>query len=114
MNKLLVSISIFLILATSCAPGTNVQVNTPDTSFQLTAPGPNPLMNQPDANGRIALTGAGLWHGVISPITLIISFFNPDVQMYEVHNSGSEYNLGFLLGQVLVVLAIGLAIRLRR
>ena len=114
MKNLLVSVSIFLILTTSCAPGTNVQVNTPDASFQLTAPGPNPLMNQPDSNGRVALTGAGLWHGVIAPITLIISFFNPDVQMYEVHNSGSEYNLGFLLGQILVVLAIGLAIRLRR
>ncbi len=114
MKNLLVSVSIFLVLTTSCAPGTNVQVNTPDSNFQLTAPGPNPLMNQPDANGRVALTGAGLWHGIIAPITLIISFFNPDVQMYEVHNSGSEYNLGFLLGQILVLLALGLVVRLRR
>ena len=114
MKNLLVSVSIFLVLTTSCTPGTNVQVNTPDSNFQLTAPGPNPLMNQPDANGRVALTGAGLWHGIIAPITLIISFFNPDIQMYEVHNSGSEYNLGFLLGQMLVLLALSLVVRLRR
>ena len=114
MNKLLVSISILLVLATSCAPGTNVQVNTPDSSFQLTAPGPNPLLDQPDVNGRVALTGAGLWHGIIAPVTLIISFFNSDVRMYEVHNSGSEYDLGFLIGVALVFLLLGFFVRLRR
>ena len=114
MKNLLVSVSILLVLTTSCTPGTNVQVNTPDSSIQLSAPGPNPLMNQPDANGRVALTGAGLWHGIIAPITLVISFFNSDVRMYEVHNSGSEYDLGFLIGVALVFLLLGFFVRLRR
>jgi hypothetical protein len=35
---------------------------------------------------------------MIAPITFGISLFNPGVQMYEVHNNGSWYNLGFLLG----------------
>jgi hypothetical protein len=39
--------------------------------------------------------------------TLIISFFNEDVQMYEVHNNGREYNLGYLLGIALVFLLLG-------
>jgi hypothetical protein len=40
----------------------------------------------------------GLWHGMISPITLVISLFNDNIGMYEVHNNGGWYNLGFLLG----------------
>ena len=41
---------------------------------------------------------AGLWHGFICVITFIISLFTDNVQMYEVGNSGSWYDLGFLLG----------------
>lgn len=116
MNKLLVSLLVVLLTAllASCAPGTSVQVNTPQSTVQLSAPGPNPLINQGDASGRIARAGAGLWHGIIAPITLILSFFNPDVQMYEVHNAGSEYDVGFLLGVALVFGILGLLIRLRR
>jgi hypothetical protein len=40
----------------------------------------------------------GLWHGLISPITFLISLFNSDVNIYEVHNNGSWYNFGFMLG----------------
>jgi len=40
-------------------------------------------------------------------VTLIMSFFNDAVQMYEVHNNGREYNLGFLLGVALVFLILG-------
>ena len=102
------------IVLSSCGPDTTVQVNTPEASFQLRAPGPNPLMNQPDATGRIARAGAGLWNGIIAPITLVISFFNADVTMYEVHNAGPEYDLGFLIGVALVFLILGLFIRMRR
>jgi hypothetical protein len=107
-------LAILLITATSCAPGSSVEVNTPATSMQLTAPGPNPLTNQPDLSGRIAQAGAGLWHGIIAPATLIISFFDPGVRMYEVHNAGSEYDLGFMLGLGLLLAFIGLLFRMRK
>ena len=55
----------------------------------------------------------GLWHGLIAPVTLIMSFFNENVQMYEVHNDGKEYNLGFLLGVALVFLILGFSGRRR-
>jgi hypothetical protein len=29
-----------------------------------------------------------------------VSLFNPDVGIYEIHNNGAWYNLGFLLGIV--------------
>ncbi len=41
---------------------------------------------------------AGLWHGLISLITFIISLFNNQIGIYEVNNSGWPYNLGFILG----------------
>lgn len=40
----------------------------------------------------------GLWHGAIAPITFLVSLFNDQVNVYEVHNSGNWYNLGFILG----------------
>lgn len=45
---------------------------------------------------------AGFWHGIISPITFVVSLFNPGVRMYESHNAGRLYDFGFLVG-VLVV-----------
>ena len=71
MKKLLVS-SLFvisLVLMVGCAPGSSVEVTTPSSTMQLAAPGPNPLLNQPDAQGRVARAGAGLWHGIIAPVT---------------------------------------------
>jgi len=40
----------------------------------------------------------GLWHGVISPIAFVISIFDGDTAIYAVNNSGTWYDLGFLLG----------------
>lgn len=114
MKKLLIS-SLFLlslVLMVSCAP--TVQVTTPNSTMQLAAPGANPLINQPDAQGRVARAGAGLWHGMIAPATLIVSFFNSDVRMYEVHNAGSEYDFGFFVGLALIIGLLGLFIRMRR
>jgi hypothetical protein len=62
------------------------------------APGPNGLEKTPNAEGRTAGFWLGLWHGLISPITFIISIFNRNVRFYEVHNNGSWYNFGFVLG----------------
>jgi hypothetical protein len=93
---------------TGCAPGTDIEVTVPDTTIQLTTPGANPLLNEPDENGRLAGLGQGLWHGLIAPVTLVISFFDENAQIYEVHNNGKEYNLGFLIGVALVFLILGL------
>lgn len=41
---------------------------------------------------------AGLWHGLISPITFIISIFNLNVRIYETNNRGRLYDLGFIIG----------------
>ena len=60
--------------------------------------GPNKLEKTPDEEGDIAGFWKGLWHGLIAPITFIISVFTRNVRFYEVHNSGSWYNFGFVLG----------------
>lgn len=41
---------------------------------------------------------AGLWHGLLCIITFVIGLFNENVHIYEVNNTGSLYDLGFLLG----------------
>ena len=109
MKKILVFVllAIFGVIAAGCAPGTSVNLDEPDTEIQLTTPGPNPLVDEPAENGRVAGLVTGLWHGLISIVTLIISFFNPEIQMYEVHNSGQLYNLGFLLGMAILSLIAG-------
>lgn len=40
----------------------------------------------------------GLWHGMISWITLIVGIFDQGVEVYERHNTGGWYDFGFLLG----------------
>jgi hypothetical protein len=106
--------AILVFMMAGCAPGSSVQVTTPNSTMQLSAPGPNPLINQPDVIGRVARAGAGLWHGLIAPATLVVSFFNSDVRMYEVHNAGSEYDLGFFIGLAIMISILSLLIRMRR
>jgi hypothetical protein len=62
------------------------------------APGPNSFVNTPGEKGYVPGFWYGLWNGVISPVTFIISLFNRNVSPYEVHNSGGWYNFGFMLG----------------
>ena len=64
--------------------------------------GPNELVNSPDEEGKVAGFWQGLWHGIISPITFIISLFSKTVHIYEVHNSGGWDNFGFLLGASII------------
>lgn len=40
----------------------------------------------------------GLWHGLISCITLVVGIFDDGVRMYETHNRGGWYDFGFLVG----------------
>lgn len=44
----------------------------------------------------------GLWQGLISPIAFIVSLFNHNVGIYEVHNNGAWYDFGFMLGVMIV------------
>jgi hypothetical protein len=110
MKKLLLIILPILLLVTitGCAPGTDVEVNVPATTLQLNTPGPNPELNEAGPNG-VAGIAQGLWHGLIAPVTLVLSFFNENIQMYEVHNNGKEYNLGFLFGVAIVFLILGIS-----
>jgi uncharacterized spore protein YtfJ len=66
------------------------------------APGQNELANSPDEQGHVAGFWLGLWHGLIAPITFIVSLFSDSVRMYEVHNNGNWYNFGFLLGMATI------------
>jgi hypothetical protein len=62
------------------------------------AAGPNDLANVQNPEGEVAGFWQGLWHGIISPVTFVISLFNHNVNLYEVHNNGGWYNFGFILG----------------
>jgi len=62
------------------------------------APGADPLAHTPDAGGSVAGFWLGLWHGFIIWVTFIFSLFDHSVSVYEVHNSGWSYNLGYAIG----------------
>ncbi|WP_149204562.1 hypothetical protein [Actinotalea subterranea] len=80
-----------LLLLSACAPGLNDVATT-------ASPGSS------DPAGF----WFGLWHGLISPITFIISLFTETVGIYEVHNNGGWYDFGFMIG---VSMAFGGAAR---
>ena len=127
-----VVVVLMLVMVAGCAPGSVAQINTPvpnakggtpapngeinvpGVNIQTYAPGPNPRVNTADAHGSPAGILLGIWHGIISPVTLVLSFVNKDAQMYEVHNNGSQYNLGFLIGMVILFIILGLLIGSRR
>jgi len=62
------------------------------------APGPNRLVKTPDGEGKVAGFWLGVWHGLIAPVTFIVSIFSDKVAIYAVHNSGNWYDFGFVLG----------------
>lgn len=39
----------------------------------------------------------GIWHGWISPISLIVGIFNKDIRVYEAVNTGWWYDFGFYM-----------------
>jgi hypothetical protein len=84
MNKLhivgIVLLAVAVLLLASCAPG------------------PNDAEKTANAKGHVAGFFLGLWHGLISPVTFIVSIFTKNVRIYEVHNSGFFYNFGFVIG----------------
>jgi hypothetical protein len=83
MKKTIPLIPVFLIIAilfifSSCAPGCEKFDADPAGFFM------------------------GLWHGLISLVTFVISLFNDNVNIYEVNNTGWPYNLGFILGVMII------------
>jgi hypothetical protein len=62
------------------------------------AAGANPRAGTATAAGTVAGFWLGLWHGIIAPVTFVISLFSDGVGIYEIHNSGAWYDLGFVLG----------------
>lgn len=40
----------------------------------------------------------GLWHGIISPFSFLISLFTDHITVYNCNNNGNWYNFGFVLG----------------
>ena len=68
-------------LVSGCAAGVNTSVGAGEAGFWM-----------------------GLWHGLISPVTFVVSLFTDAVSIYEVRNSGGWYDLGFVAG---VAVALG-------
>jgi hypothetical protein len=62
----------------------------------LAVAGPNSKYQLPEA--KPAGFWAGLWHGLIAPITFIVSLFTPKVRIYETNNKGRLYDFGFIIG----------------
>ncbi|MFO7295767.1 MAG: hypothetical protein FWJ59_01910 [Caldicoprobacter sp.] len=42
----------------------------------------------------------GIWHGWVAPLSLIIGFFDRNIRIYEIHNSGWFYDLGFYIAVI--------------
>ena len=78
--RIAVAVAAGAVLLTACAAGVNPEVG-------VTGP-----------DGGVAGFWMGLWHGIIAPVTFIISLFTDTVSLYEVHNSGNRYDFGFVLG----------------
>ncbi|HEV3474032.1 MAG TPA: hypothetical protein VG602_01525 [Actinomycetota bacterium] len=87
----LVVLAAALLLLTSCAPG------------------PNPA-TETEARPGFWL---GLWHGIIFPVTLVISLFTDNVSVYEVVNRGNWYDVGFFFGASMTIGGTGSQARRR-
>ncbi len=103
-----------VVMLTGCTSDSKVALEKSDSEILFNTPGTNPELNTPAESGSVAGLGTGLWHGLISVVTLIMSFFNPEVQMYEVHNTGPLYNLGFLIGAIVLFALLGFSGGTRR
>ena len=76
--------AVVVLLLGACAAGTNAAVSNNGAGFWL-----------------------GLWQGMIIPVTFVISLFNDNVSIYEVHNNGNWYDFGFVLGLTFPYGAVG-------
>jgi hypothetical protein len=56
----------------------------------------------------------GIWHGWVAPISLIIGIFDKNIRIYESHNTGWWYDLGFYMAIVSGFGGLALSRRRRR
>ncbi len=74
-NLLIIGLSILLIiLVSSCVPGGGSHTPKNPAGFFW-----------------------GIWHGWIAPVSLVWGFFESNVRVYEVNNTGWWYDLGFYI-----------------
>lgn len=71
---------VLAVVLTACTAGANPEVGTAAAESDV-----------------VAGFWYGLWHGVIAPVTFVISLFSDAVNIYEVHNAGNWYDVGFML-----------------
>lgn len=76
--------------------------------------GPNEMVNSPDSEGEVAGFWDGVWHGLIAPVTFVISLFSDTIKVYEIHNNGNWYTFGFLAGASIIFGSGGRGSRWRR
>lgn len=65
--------------------------------------GPNEMKGTQNEEGDVAGFWRGLWHGFITPFTFLVSLFNQNINIYEVHNNGAWYNFGFMVGASMIL-----------
>jgi len=75
------------------------------------AAGVNPEVGAASPDGDVAGFWLGLWHGIIAPVTFVVSLFTDSVNLYEVHNNGNWYDFGFVLGAGILLGGGGLGSR---
>lgn len=71
---LVLMIVMMMVLLTACAPGDGTNSAEKPAGFF-----------------------SGIWHGWIAPISLVISLFNRNINIYEVYNIGFWYDFGFYM-----------------
>jgi len=84
------------LVLSACMPGVNPNVGT--------------ALHDPTPAGFFL----GLWHGIIAPFTFVLSLFTSNINLYEVHNNGNWYDVGFVLGAGILFGGGGLGARRRR
>ena len=79
-------------------------------TFSGCAPSANPLEDSAASTWCCTALGEesagfwlGVWHGFSAPVMFVISLFSSTIGIYEVHNNGGWYNLGFLLGLSMIL-----------
>ena len=68
---------------------------------------PNSMVGTPAADGVPAGLLLGVWHGFILLFSFVGSLIVPGVGIYETHNDGIAYNLGFVVGAILFFSGVG-------
>jgi hypothetical protein len=61
----------------------------------------NQYVNTPTGTGGPAGFLQGMVQGFIIVIAFVFSLFDHTVGIYEVHNDGTAYNIGFIIGALL-------------